>query len=180
MMYNTFVIAMLKENKWIKIDMMVKIISIILLISWMILVFWFSSQVGDESSNTSGNTIRAIVTFFNNDIDPNDLEKVVNTFQPITRKIAHLTLYTMGGFLIYNFIYRFKFEKSRKIIIALIIGILYAIADEIHQYFVPGRSSGVRDVFIDSLGVILGIFVFILLQKVINKIKSKIFVKNSI
>lgn len=177
MMYNIFVIIMKNEKNKVKIDIIIKIISFILLVAWMILVFWFSSQVGDESSSTSGNTIRRIVTFFNSDISSYDLENIVNTFQPITRKIAHLTLYTMGGFLIYNFIYRFRFNKNKKIVLSLIIGVLYAMTDEIHQYFVPGRSSKVFDVLIDSTGIILGIIIFILLLKIISVIKNKIFVK---
>jgi hypothetical protein len=35
--------------------------------------------------------------------------------------------------------------------------ILYAITDEIHQSFVPGRSSRVLDVGIDALGALLGL-----------------------
>ena len=35
--------------------------------------------------------------------------------------------------------------------------ILYAISDEIHQYFVPGRSAEIRDVLIDVLGANIGI-----------------------
>jgi VanZ family protein len=35
--------------------------------------------------------------------------------------------------------------------------ILYAITDEIHQSFVPGRSSRVLDVGIDTLGALLGL-----------------------
>jgi len=37
---------------------------------------------------------------------------------------------------------------------------LLAIADEIHQYFVPGRESDVLDVAADSAGIIFGIFLF--------------------
>ena len=37
---------------------MKKAISITLVIIWMIIVFLFSSQIGDDSQVTSGNTIR--------------------------------------------------------------------------------------------------------------------------
>lgn len=173
MMYNIFVIVMNKKEKGLKIDIAIRIISIILLICWMILVFWFSSQGGSESSNTSGNTIRSIVTFFNNNINPNDLELIVDTFQPIARKVAHITLYTIGGFLIYNVTYRLKFTLKNNIGISILLGILYAISDEIHQYFIVGRSSSVYDVFIDTTGIILGILIYIILLKIITKIFVK-------
>ena len=40
---------------------MKKAISITLVIIWMIIVFLFSSQIGDDSQVTSGNTIRKII-----------------------------------------------------------------------------------------------------------------------
>ena len=36
-------------------------------------------------------------------------------------------------------------------------GVLYAVSDEIHQTFVPGRAGQIRDVLIDSCGVLAGI-----------------------
>ena len=41
--------------------------------------------------------------------------------------------------------------------LALGLCILYAITDEIHQSFVPGRSPRVMDVGIDTLGTLLGL-----------------------
>ena len=38
--------------------------------------------------------------------------------------------------------------------------VLYAIGDEIHQAFVPGRTPLVTDVAIDALGGLLGILAF--------------------
>ena len=36
------------------------------------------------------------------------------------------------------------------------IGTLYAVSDEVHQYFVPGRSCELRDMLIDACGVAVG------------------------
>lgn len=44
-------------------------------------------------------------------------------------------------------------------LIPLLIGFLYAVSDEIHQYFVPGRAMQARDVLIDTAGVLLGIWI---------------------
>ena len=40
-----------------------------------------------------------------------------------------------------------------------IVGTAFAMTDELHQYFVPGRSCEFRDVVIDSCGVALGIII---------------------
>ena len=42
---------------------------------------------------------------------------------------------------------------------ALLLGIGYAITDEMHQQFVRGRHASPVDVLIDTLGVSIGIFV---------------------
>jgi VanZ family protein len=42
-------------------------------------------------------------------------------------------------------------------VVSFFAGLLYAVSDEIHQYFIPGREMRAFDVFIDSLGVIAGL-----------------------
>lgn len=147
-----------------------KIIAVILVILWMILVFWFSGQVGDDSKVTSGNTIRKIVKIFATNIDKESLENVVEALQPFARKVAHFTLYTLGGIIIYNAYNTCLKKLNNKIPLALVTGMLYAITDEIHQYFVPGRSCRAFDVFIDSCGTFTGILICILILKIISKI----------
>jgi VanZ family protein len=48
---------------------------------------------------------------------------------------------------------------------------MYAITDEVHQIYVPGRSGGRKDILIDSLGILTGIGVVLLIKKII---KSKL------
>jgi VanZ family protein len=45
-----------------------------------------------------------------------------------------------------------------------ILGILYAISDEFHQAFVPGRTARLSDVFIDSVSVALGCGIFLVVR----------------
>ena len=42
---------------------------------------------------------------------------------------------------------------------AAAIGIAYAVTDEVHQAFVPGRHGAVLDVLVDAVGVLLGVYV---------------------
>jgi VanZ family protein len=51
--------------------------------------------------------------------------------------------------------------------------ILYAVADELHQLFVPGRAASPVDVLIDTGGALLGILLFALLRFLIRKKRSK-------
>ena len=47
----------------------------------------------------------------------------------------------------------------RSVMVTLLICIIYAASDELHQAFVPGRGAHVSDVIIDSAGSALGILI---------------------
>ena len=44
--------------------------------------------------------------------------------------------------------------------LALIISVLYALSDEIHQIFVPTRTFQTRDLVVDAMGALLGLLFF--------------------
>ena len=50
---------------------------------------------------------------------------------------------------------------GKKIAIALVVCILFAISDEFHQLFVPGRGAQVKDVLIDTAGAIVGMCIVV-------------------
>jgi VanZ family protein len=78
------------------------------------------------------------------------------------RKAAHFTEYMiLGGCLAVNA--RDWFLPARMPVrggvAAWMIGAVYAVSDEVHQYFVPGRACAVMDMCIDAAGVATGILV---------------------
>ena len=79
--------------------------------------------------------------------------------------------------MFYGLFLTFKLNSKKQVIFAGVMGISYAISDEIHQIFVAGRAGQVQDVVIDSIGVILGICILLLLAKII-KIKYIYFIFN--
>jgi VanZ family protein len=68
----------------------------------------------------------------------------------ILRKGAHIAEYAILGWLLLRAIGR---ELP-----ALALGIGYATTDEIHQHFVGGRHASPIDVLIDTVGLVVGIF----------------------
>ena len=48
---------------------------------------------------------------------------------------------------------RFTQNKGQKIIVCGILATLYAVSDEIHQAFVPGRCGNVKGVLFDLIGI---------------------------
>ena len=153
-----------------------KIIFIILTILWMLTVFCFSSENSNKSSNTSGNTIKAIIRIFVQ-LPQEKEDQVVEQLQHIVRKMAHFTLYAIGGIILINLVRCYTSKKAW--IHAWGTGTTYAITDEIHQYFVPGRSCELLDIFIDSAGVITGILIILGIIWLINKKYKKNVEKSS-
>ena len=75
----------------------------------------------------------------------------------------------------------YKLKQSKRIWISLIVGVLYASSDEIHQAFVPGRGPMLTDVLIDTSGVVTGIILVICIFKMYKIItnNSKITAKTT-
>ena len=85
-----------------------------------------------------------------------------------------------GGFLIYGFLLTFEMNSKKQIIMSILLGVIYAITDEVHQLFVPGRSGQVKDVYIDSLGVIIGVCALLFLVKIVQFINHKSIKNNKV
>ena len=54
----------------------------------------------------------------------------------------------------------------------MLFGYLYATSDEFHQMFSNGRTASPKDVCIDTLGVLFGIGLYMLVKKIIITIKE--------
>ena len=49
-----------------------------------------------------------------------------------------------------------KGKPSRLLIfLGILIAFAYSISDEIHQYFIPGRASAIKDIITNSLGILI-------------------------
>lgn len=152
-----------------------KAICIILVVIWMSAMFLFSSQQGTGSSSTSKKVSEIIVNIIDIKKQYTDIEKqeVIKVIEPVIRKLAHYTLYIIGGILITNCVYQFCDKEKRLIAISTVVGIIYATSDEMHQLMVPGRSGNIKDVIIDSIGILTGIALFLLAKEIIKTVLAK-------
>ena len=143
----------------------------ILIIINCMTIFYFSNQVANVSSNSSGrivNFLAQVIPVLKNMSEEERQVVCSDVLQPIVRKTAHFSIYTLLGFFTMNFALTFNVDKYKIGIASWGAGTLYAVTDELHQYFVPGRSCEFRDVCIDSLGVFTGIMIAILIVKIFN------------
>ena len=83
----------------------------------------------------------------------------------ILRKLAHISEYFILTFLLYRaFKGSFSLVSFYLIFWSAILSFLYAVSDEIHQFFVPTRNASPVDVLIDTLGII-AFYTFIKIKK---------------
>ena len=76
----------------------------------------------------------------------------------IFKKSGHLFVY-----FVLTLIWLYTLTKN-KITNSVIYTYAYAFTDEIHQLFVPGRTGMLRDIYIDFIGIILAVLLFIFLK----------------
>ena len=120
----------------------------ILALFWMCIIFAFSAQGEEESiavsESFSYRMVRSADSFFGLNWEDEKLHQIAAQIEGAVRKAAHMAEF------------------------AILATALYAASDEIHQLFVPGRAGRFTDVLIDSAGAILGVLVFIGVERCIS------------
>jgi VanZ family protein len=69
-------------------------------------------------------------------------------------KFVHALEFGLLGMFLYHF---FRYPRplvSHPWLGAVIVGVLYAASDEIHQLFVPGRMCDIMDFMVDCIGLV--------------------------
>ena len=113
---------------------------------WMALIFYLSSVPGLKTGVAS------------------------LAWEIVLRKIAHLGEYSILAFFIWRIfkdVWRMKTFKAG--VSAFVFCLLFAVSDEIHQFFVEDRAGKMIDVFIDGFGILFGIFLGNFLLKIKNR-----------
>lgn len=87
----------------------------------------------------------------------------------VVRKLAHFSEFTLEGFLLMLCLRVYTRRFVRHVSWPMLGGMATALLDETIQLYVPGRTSSVRDVWIDFGGVIAGLFVALLLLLIVRR-----------
>lgn len=127
---------------------------------WMGIIFYLSHQPVEQSKELSGGIlvwVEEVLAFLALSVDGEGLHFFI-------RKGAHFFAYFVLGILLVHSLRLVSIPSKIKpffyAFYALFISIVYAVIDEWHQTFVPGRSGEWRDVFIDSIGSLVGIILY--------------------
>jgi VanZ family protein len=137
----------------------------------MALIISFSSQPASSSNELSSGLTAKIVETAQRlapgaDLDLRELNHAV-------RKYAHFIIYFVLGMLVLGTLTKIGVRGMRGMAITLLVCVLFAVSDEVHQLFVMGRGAQVRDVFIDSAGVLLGIGLYKMAERIRSNNKDR-------
>lgn len=137
---------------------------IVTLLPWLAIFGWIAifytlnqhsgGQIGDISATITNHLRHILQTVFPS------LTHDANTSYHLIRKSAHFFEYMLLGILI---LHALRYRLLSGAVIAVFISAFYAMTDEFHQLFVPGRGGEIRDVMIDSLGALTGVVIYLIL-----------------
>jgi VanZ family protein len=143
----------------------------------MIIIFSLSSEEAEASTITSTTfgkkMVRVVSDVLGKKLSEQETEEYAVSFDKIVRKTAHMTEYAMLYFAVWLALFMNSHRNNRILIISICICVLYAMSDEIHQLFVKGRSGSVRDIGIDSVGILFGALFIKLSCFTVHKLRKK-------
>ena len=118
---------------------------------WALFISWMSTEAG--SPRHSSRIIGPILHW----IYPKISDETVAQVQLFARKTAHVTEYAVLALLLWRARRRAYWGDPRPwrpkdAYFAVMLSVLFAMTDEWHQTFVPGREGRVADVLIDGMG----------------------------
>lgn len=137
---------------------------------WLVVIFYLSAQPAADSSNLSKKVTKVIIEkagpIIPLDSEVSTTENLIAKLEPSIRKLGHFSEYFVLGLLVANAFRVSGVFGFKGFIFSLLFCILYAVSDEFHQYFVPGRSTEFKDIVMDTIGSIVGIGLYSLISRI--------------
>src|SRR5699024_7627341 len=121
-----------------------------LVICWKEVIFCLSHQHAAASRSLCEGVLSSILRVL-----PHEQGKDIALLHSLLRKSAHFIAYFILAILLSQALFSTQMKRATAIsrfCVVWFICFLYAMSDEFHQTFIPGRSGEFRDVMIDSLG----------------------------
>lgn len=136
---------------------------LILTLGCCLLIFLNSAADSEVSGKQSGTITEALapVVIPNYDqLSPGEQKTQKNELGSLVRKAGHCLEFMALGLCSFSFCLTFRKKNDRQgrlflaFLSALAFSVLYAVSDEIHQIFVPGRACEFEDVVTDTMGIL--------------------------
>ena len=129
---------------------------------WMAVIFGLSARNDTASTGDSffvGRIAAELLVPGFRDMPAGEQQAILEGIDHPVRKTAHFLEYTVLGVLLAGGFLRPECGREavrRQMFLSFLSGAVYAVSDELHQFFVPGRACMWQDVLLDSAGVFAG------------------------
>jgi VanZ family protein len=104
-----------------------------------------------------------LLIFFASGTSGSSLPKF-GAFDFFVKKGGHMIGYALLSAAYFHALNNGRKPTRLQFFIAVLLAVLYAATDEIHQLFTPGRGSSIVDVGIDSIGGFIGLGLWYLIR----------------
>jgi len=77
--------------------------------------------------------------------------------------LFHLFEYALLALLLNRALNNFQYltlGKPKRLFLVILSCLIYAISDELHQQFIPGRTGSIADIVVDGFGIALGSVIY--------------------
>ena len=133
----------------------------ILTCAWMCVIFYFSAQTAGGSIQSSSGVLNSIIDFViqltGHAISEAQRLQLIGQMMGTVRSCAHFIEYVILGVLVSKSFVITKAGIFKIIGLMLLFCFTYALSDEAHQLFVPGRAFQLEDLSLDCLGSLTGL-----------------------
>lgn len=149
-----------------------------MILLWFGVIFYFSQQNSKESLNVSNNfLVKFIEVAKGHSLSAKEKENITKKFTLYIRKFAHFFLYFVLAIFVFVLLREFITIDYKLIFFTILVCFIYAITDELHQYFIPGRTSRVFDILVDTTGATISTMFTYSIHKLIESIKIQVLKK---
>jgi len=107
----------------------------------------------------------AVIIFYVSSLKFKPAPEIIFDIKPVA---YHLFAFFWFSFFLFLTIIKGKVKSKKILLLPLLISLIYAMTDEIHQIFVPGRSCSLSDFLIDSCGIFFAGLIYLLSIKKIR------------
>ena len=146
-----------------------RIVMTVLSVGAVCFIFGNSLMNADDSSELS----EGVLEMLNRWLCSLRIDFELNSY--MVRKAAHFTEFAVLGALLCSTAYLYLFKRLRSALIAVPLGALTAVCDELIQTASEGRSCQITDMLIDISGVLTGtLIVLLMITLIIRNKKNKI------
>lgn len=142
------------------------VVLVVFIIANLVFIWVNSAKVASRSNKASTKLAETIVkktTKNYSSLSKTEQQKKISATNNKIRSFAHFAEFVPLGFFMLFLMLNFFCSKGRYkllfkcILLSLIICMITALSDEIHQIFIKGRAFEVKDIFVDTSGSLLGI-----------------------